>query len=217
MERNATRKDGAVHTDNPSHEKAARRTGTVGRAEHDGPDRMVDTQHGGRRPYASVFARQTTEEGNIGKMIGIAVHGIRLRPKQGDRSRRHNGNIQHYTDKRVKENAGALAVLIGRFAPPTPWAGPIACEIVFGLPFHKQEKVLTRGVGRAWADTKPDIDNLTKQVLDTLQACGFFTNDSQVCRLVVTKVRMSVPVTHIRLFKLVQLERGPWFVLNCPT
>lgn len=215
MERNDETK-GIVHPADGRTPEEARTASQECGTEHDVSGSVVDTEHGtGRDHPHSVYSKRTTEKEHADKMIGIAVYGFALLPKQGDRSRRDR---RHYTDKKVKANAGALAMLLRGHAPSEPWTGPVACELVFGFPFHNRESAFARDAGWAWADTKPDVDNLTKQALDTLQACGFFVNDSQVAQLVVTKLRMEYPVLRIQLFRLSPLSRrDPWFLLRCPT
>lgn len=148
-------------------------------------------------------------------MISLTVSGMTILPKQSFRIGR---NGKHFQPKRLKNNAQGLAMHIRPHAPLHPWTGPVAVEIIAGLPFHKDESSFCRDSGWDWSDTKPDPDNLVKQVLDTLENCGFFRNDSQVARLAVTKIRMAKPVTRIRLFRIdASYERdGPWFLLSCP-
>ena len=206
----------AVHTNVQGCQDAVGNTSKSGGSKPNGPGRLVDQDNrAGRDHLHSTYSQRTSEERDADQMIGIAVHGLLLLPKQGDRSRRDG---RHYTDRKVKGNAKTLAMLFQRFAPPDPWKGPVACEMVVGLPFRGRETALARDVGWTWSDTKPDSDNLPKQLLDVLQRCGFFINDSQVARLVVTKLRMERPVLHIQLFKLTQVRFGidPGFVLRGP-
>lgn len=159
----------------------------------------------------SVYSQKINPETNAGTVIAVAIHGMVVLPKQGDRSTIRRGRIRHYTPSRVRNNAQGLASLLGPHAPPAPWTGPVSVEIIAGFPFRKKESPIAREFGWDWKDAKPDVDNLTKQVLDVLQGCGFFKNDSQVVRLVVTKLRMENPVTRICIINLsdAPLERHP--------
>lgn len=142
-------------------------------------------------------------------MIRIVVHNFELTPKQADRSGIRNGRIHHYRDPKVTANAKALALMIQRFAPRTAWTGPVG--VALAVSFCRPKKA----PGNVWKDTKPDVDNLAKQVLDVLQHCGFFNNDAQVARLVVTKLYESIPRVRISLMEMkhgshstVELESG---------
>ncbi len=201
---------------------AAGGAGRRRKAKSDGAGRLVDNHDGEGRDHSmprSVCSQKINPGADTGTLIAIAVHGMTILPKQGDRSTVRRGRIRHYTPSKVAGNAQGLAFLLGPHVPQKPWTGPVSVEIIAGFPFRKKESLIARECGWDWKDTKPDADNLAKQVLDVLQGCGFFKDDSQVVRLVVTKVRMETPVTRIRIINLSDAPLGrdpPWFLLNCP-
>ncbi len=107
-----------------------------------------------------------------------------VQPKNADRSRvvaNSKGELfsHHYQPKKVADNAKALAALCAEYRPESPILGPIRLWLEFRYPWRKSEPKKNRHRIRA-KDTKPDLDNLEKQLVDVLERSGFFTNDSQV-------------------------------------
>lgn len=100
-----------------------------------------------------------------------------VQPKQSTRFTKEG---RRYTPKAVKENAAALAAMFAPFVPDEPLVGPVRLHVAFWYPWRKSEPKWRRAKGWAWKDTKPDDDNLRKQVSDVMEKCGFFTNDSQI-------------------------------------
>ena len=68
------------------------------------------------------------------------------------------------------------------FAPEQPWQGPVGIDLHFGLPQPKSAPK-TR---RVWPDKRPDLDKLTRAVLDALTYV-VFADDSQVVEIRATK------------------------------
>lgn len=114
-------------------------------------------------------------------------------PKQGDRVRvirPKNGGAPfatHYTPAKVKNNSFSLAALMQSHRPPAPLEGPLRLELTFDYPWRVGEPQKNRGNGARPKDTKPDFDNLCKNVLDTMQDSGFYVNDSQIADIRVIK------------------------------
>ena len=75
-----------------------------------------------------------------------------------------------------------VADVAQRFAPAEPWAGPVGVELEFGIPKPKSAPKRRR----VWPDKRPDIDKLTRAVLDALSYV-IFADDSQVVRLRASK------------------------------
>lgn len=75
-----------------------------------------------------------------------------------------------------------------RAAPVTPLLGPLEALVVSVARFRKQRARKTTFPPRKWHDTRPDLDNILKAVLDCCQEAGWFLNDWQVARAVVEKV-----------------------------
>ncbi len=105
-------------------------------------------------------------------------------PKNADRSRVVQGGngkawAHHYQPKKVTDNAKTLAALCAEYRPESPMLGPIRLTLAFWYPWRKTEPLKNRKAPVA-KDTKPDLDNLEKQITDVLERSGFFANDSQI-------------------------------------
>jgi len=103
-------------------------------------------------------------------------------PKQGDRScivRGPGGRqfIHHYTPSKVKKNADALYLFACQYRPSTPFKGPVWLSLTFRYPWRKKDSRKVRALNERPKDTKPDWDNLCKQVCDVLQRAGYFRDD----------------------------------------
>lgn len=68
------------------------------------------------------------------------------------------------------------------YAPKEPWEGPVGIQLHFGLPKPKSAPK-TR---RVWPDKRPDLDKLTRAVLDALTYV-VFGDDSQVVDIQASK------------------------------
>jgi len=61
--------------------------------------------------------------------------------------------------------------------------GPVAVRLVFALSRPRQVPAERAG----WPSAKPDVDKLTRAVLDALTAAGVWKDDAQVCDLRAVK------------------------------
>lgn len=114
-----------------------------------------------------------------------------VQPKQADRSRiacGKNGKqwVHHYQPGKVTRNARDLALLMAKHRPAEPLRGPVALTLTFVYPHLKSASKKTREQ-RKPKDTKPDGENLAKQVCDVLERSGFLLNDAQVYDLRVLR------------------------------
>lgn len=81
-----------------------------------------------------------------------------------------------------------LIALIAPYAPEKPLEGPLELVVHWRYPWRTSEPKKNRIIGFKYCDTKPDVDNLTKQLADILTRLGFWLDDAQVARLSFTKV-----------------------------
>ena len=78
--------------------------------------------------------------------------------------------------------------LLRRFGKTySPATGPIAVDLEFYMPMTKLESSRKGKAKSKWHSKKPDIDNLAKAVMDSLNKV-VWADDSQVCRLTCAKV-----------------------------
>ena len=75
-----------------------------------------------------------------------------------------------------------VADVAQNYAPVEPWDGPVGIELHFGLPKPKSAPRRKR----VWPDKRPDLDKLTRAVLDALTYV-VFADDSQVIEIRASK------------------------------
>ena len=77
-------------------------------------------------------------------------------------------------------------------------SGPLAVNITLVFPYLKRDKKADIAAGaHVWIDTRPDLDNLCKMLLDAMTTCAYWHDDSQVADLRLTKRRG--PITGITI------------------
>jgi len=95
--------------------------------------------------------------------------------------------IASYTPAKVKANSQTIASLVAQHRPRDPLSGPLRATYVLTYPWRSSTSQRARKAGPMPKDTKPDCDNLGKNLSDTLQRSGFFANDSQIADLRIVK------------------------------
>jgi crossover junction endodeoxyribonuclease RusA len=129
-----------------------------------------------------------------------------IQPKQGDRSRiigsKGKSFVQHYQPAKVRNNARDLALLMAPHRPATPLEGPLRMELTFQWSWPKSMSKRKRARGLVYRETKPDCENLLKQLNDVMERSGFFRNDAQIADLHVRKVWTDSPGVQVTLSRL---------------
>lgn len=112
-----------------------------------------------------------------------------------------NGKAYLYQRKGSADYRAALHAHLSKHIPQTPFDGPIACHLSFFYPPTQtvQRKVQNNSV--VYKTTKPDCDNLAKQVLDVMQELDYFKDDSQVCELHICKYYSAMPYIQIGVYE----------------
>jgi len=101
-----------------------------------------------------------------------------------------HGKVRVYDPATAEGWKSAVAEAARPFLPPSPFEGPVEVELgfMFARPAsHLRVDGSLRPSARVHHLGKPDLDNLAKAVLDALTALGFWRDDAQVIRLLVTK------------------------------
>ena len=88
-----------------------------------------------------------------------------------------------------------------------PYIGPVSVHIEFSYPWRKAEPKKNRVDGRKWKNTKPDLDNSAKTLIDCLAKRGHFSDDAQIAELTVMKVWSDSPGTRIKIEPLDDYEQ----------
>lgn len=96
--------------------------------------------------------------------------------------------IVHYEKTKVKEAREMFCGLLAQYAPQEPLKGPVSVEAQWVFPWRKAErKGIIKEFCRKPKDTKPDIDNSNKLLLDCMTKVGILEDDSQVFSLNLQK------------------------------
>lgn len=110
---------------------------------------------------------------------------------------------------KASRNADALTVLAAQYRPDKPLEGPLQLDIVLRYPWRKSEKKRNIALGELAKDTRPDWDNLAKQVCDVLESGGFFLDDAQIADARVRKVWRDGPSgVEIRIREVIPGKQG---------
>lgn len=89
------------------------------------------------------------------------------------------GHVRFFKKRKVRESENFLAALLSMYAPDVPFAEPVVVEARWTFPWRKSErkKVVKAGVPVPHT-SRPDLDNLEKNLLDVLTRLNFWTDDS---------------------------------------
>lgn len=109
---------------------------------------------------------------------------LRIKPPtvtaQEHRVRVVGGKPMFYDTPRLKDARRMFEALLRQHRPAQPFGGPVELSVEW----HFSTKTHPEG---AWRVTRPDTDNLQKLLKDCMTRAGFWNDDAQVCREVVTK------------------------------
>ena len=132
--------------------------------------------------------------------ISFLVHGLPV-PQGSTRAWLINGKpVITSTAKGLGTWRRLVADVAQRFAPDEPWEGPVGIDLHFGLPKPKSAPKRRR----VWPDKRPDLDKLTRAVLDALTYV-VFADDSQVVEIRATK-DYGAPGVAIEVHRIADLE-----------
>ena len=108
---------------------------------------------------------------------GIPVAWQRTRTKDG----------RHFTAKETRAFKARVVLFAKQAKVPYIESGPVVLRVEFWFPMKGQPR---KRVPRPqeWKDTRPDLDNCLKAILDAGNGC-FFADDGQVAHITVSKRR----------------------------
>ena len=91
------------------------------------------------------------------------------------------GRVRFYVKKKVRQSENFLAALLSMHVPDVPFSGPVSLTARWEFPWRKSERRGTVKTGVPIPHTsRPDLDNLEKNLLDVLTRLNFWTDDSLV-------------------------------------
>ena len=104
-----------------------------------------------------------------------------------------NGKPITFTPSKTRNFEAVVSLIARQQAPETPLEGPLAVDIFFAFTVPKSRaKKKAQGT---YKDTRPDLDNLIKAVLDGLNTAGIWRDDAQIATLSASKVWSDNPRT----------------------
>jgi Holliday junction resolvase RusA-like endonuclease len=121
-------------------------------------------------------------------------------PKTTAQQKRHNGQTGAYFQS--KDGKAAEATYQALFLPHQPkeaHTGALQVEIILRWPWRSSESKKVRALGQVAMTTKPDADNIAKQLIDVLKSLRFFGDDASISDLIVRKRWGDNPGIRVRI------------------
>jgi len=98
------------------------------------------------------------------------------------------GRVRFFTKKKVRQSENFLAALLSMHVPDVPFSEPVAVTVRWTFPWRKSErKSVTRAGEPIPHVSRPDLDNLEKNLLDVLTRLRFWTDDSLIATKLTSK------------------------------
>ena len=114
-----------------------------------------------------------------------------------------NGKPMFYMPPELKEARALFTAKLKPFAPPHPWNCPIMFCVSWRFRAPASRRPSKDGI---WKTTKPDADNLRKMLQDVMTDCGFWKDDSLLCRIVEEKKEYPADEKHGVLISITDLS-----------
>ena len=130
----------------------------------------------------------------------LVVHEIPV-PKARPRATMARGHAQIYTPKTTADYEKKISAAWKQEFGETPMDGPLCIRIHFGLPVPRSatKKDKAAMLNQEMKPTKkPDLDNLAKAVMDSLNGIAY-RDDDQIVTLLVRKYYAEIPFVRIRI------------------
>jgi Holliday junction resolvase RusA-like endonuclease len=94
---------------------------------------------------------------------------------------------QFYKKTRTEDAIATFHQILAPHRPQRPFSEPVAVTIVVVWPWRKSETKKNIAKGRIPHDSKPDLDNWCKQLIDEMVTWRFLERDQQIAELTVRK------------------------------
>lgn len=85
--------------------------------------------------------------------------------------------------------------------PAVPFTGELTLGITILFPFNKTEKKSIVEQQLVAHTKRPDLDNLTKGIMDAMQQANYFKDDAQVAHLYVNKYYSRITGYYIQMIE----------------
>lgn len=140
-------------------------------------------------------------------MLRFRLNCIPTAQARARHGRTKSGLHMTFKSASQKANERTLEALLAPYAPKTPLVGPLVLEFVAALPVGKSDSKKLREAkltGLVAPEKKPDIDNLTKQIMDCMTRLQFWTDDVQVVCLRCEKIYAEQGYWDVSLFEAIK-------------
>lgn len=104
-----------------------------------------------------------------------------------------------FIGKKNNTSKGELFCLLKDHIPEKPFTGPVELTIDWCYAWRTSEPKKNRKLGYRYCTTKPDVDNICKQLNDCMTRLGYWTDDAIVSKLIFTKVWCDEPCIKIKI------------------
>lgn len=142
-------------------------------------------------------------------MLKFRLNCIPTAQARARHGRTKSGLHMTFKSANQKANERTLEALLAPYAPKTPLAGPLVLEFVAALPVGKSDSKKLREAkltGMVSPEKKPDIDNLSKQLLDCMTRLQFWTDDVQVVCLRCEKIYAEQGYWDVALYEAIKRQ-----------
>lgn len=112
-----------------------------------------------------------------------------------------------YKSANQKANERTLEALLAPYAPKAPLQGPLVLEFVAAMPLGKSDSKKLREAkiaGHVLPEKKPDLDNMTKQLMDAMTRLNFWHDDVQVVCLRCEKIYAEQGYWDVALYEAIK-------------
>lgn len=106
-----------------------------------------------------------------------------------------------------RANERTMEALLAPHAPKAPLQGPLVLEFVAALPVGKSDSRTLREAkiaGHVLPEKKPDLDNMTKQLMDAMTRLNFWHDDVQVVCLRCEKIYAEQGYWDVALYEAIK-------------
>lgn len=144
-------------------------------------------------------------------MLKFRLNCIPTAQARARHGRTKSGLHMTFKSANQKANERTLEALLAPYAPKTPLAGPLVLEFVAALPVGKSDSKKLREAklsGHVLPEKKPDLDNLTKQIMDCMTRLQFWADDVQVVCLRCEKIYAEQGYWDVALYEAVKRPEG---------
>lgn len=114
------------------------------------------------------------------------------------------GKPRHFKKKNVKQAEDTFLALLAMHRPEQSFDGPISLTVMWRYPWRKSEPKKNKAYGWKPCDTRPDCSNIVKILEDCMTRLNFWTDDSQIAQLHITKAWANDPGITIHIQEIIQ-------------